>query len=151
MRRTPPIASRIFRALLLVAPLDFRREYGDAMWRDLTDTIAEREKLRGPFAWLWFVLRACGDIVATGLRERFAMIVRDIAFTLRSLRRTPVALFLSGLGAGLVRSQLFGVGTLDPLTYAIVVIVVSVAALLAALIPALRATRVDPIVALRQL
>ena len=57
----------------------------------------------------------------------------------------------AGLAAGFLRSLFFGVSTLDPSTYAIVVIVVAAAALLAALIPALRATRVNPVVALREL
>jgi predicted lysophospholipase L1 biosynthesis ABC-type transport system permease subunit len=58
---------------------------------------------------------------------------------------------MAGLGAGLLQSQLFEITALDPLTYAIVVALVTGAALLAALIPAMRATRVDPVVALRQL
>jgi putative ABC transport system permease protein len=46
-------------------------------------------------------------------------------------------------------SMLFGVSASDPATYAIVVFVSVVAALLACSIPARRATRVDPLVALR--
>jgi putative ABC transport system permease protein len=59
------------------------------MWRDLADTIAEEENLHGPVASLSFFARACGDVLATGLRERCAMILRDIVFALRSLRKTP--------------------------------------------------------------
>ena len=46
-------------------------------------------------------------------------------------------------------SMLFGVTASDPATYAIVVVVSLGAALLACSIPARRATRVDPLVALR--
>jgi ABC-type lipoprotein release transport system permease subunit len=46
-------------------------------------------------------------------------------------------------------SLLFGVGSHDPVTYVVVALVLIVVALLATLIPARSASRVDPIVALR--
>jgi ABC-type antimicrobial peptide transport system permease subunit len=49
----------------------------------------------------------------------------------------------------LLASQLFGVSTIDPLTFATVPILLGVVALVACYLPALRASRVDPIVALR--
>jgi putative ABC transport system permease protein len=48
-----------------------------------------------------------------------------------------------------VESQLFGVRAADPLTFAVVCLVLSVVALIACLIPSRRAMRVDPAVALR--
>jgi ABC-type antimicrobial peptide transport system permease subunit len=49
----------------------------------------------------------------------------------------------------LMSSLLFGVKAADPLTFAAVPLLLALVALLACLIPARRATRVNPIVALR--
>jgi ABC-type antimicrobial peptide transport system permease subunit len=49
----------------------------------------------------------------------------------------------------LLSAFLYGVARSDALTYAVIVAVVGMAGILAALIPARRATRVDPVVALR--
>jgi len=51
--------------------------------------------------------------------------------------------------ASVIRSLLFGVSANDPLIYGAVTLVLSGAALLACWIPARRAARVDPVVALR--
>jgi putative ABC transport system permease protein len=60
-----------------------------------------------------------------------------------------VALPLSLLLAHAVRSQLFGISSSDPLTLSVTTALVAGVAFLSALIPAWRAARVDPLVALR--
>jgi putative ABC transport system permease protein len=49
----------------------------------------------------------------------------------------------------LMRSLLFGVQPIDPPTYAIALTALTAIAVAACSVPALRATRVDPLVALR--
>jgi putative ABC transport system permease protein len=62
-----------------------------------------------------------------------------------------LALGLAGAFAAtrLLNSLLFGVGASDPATFAGIVLLVSAVAFIAAWVPARRATRVDPIIALR--
>ncbi|HEY7186004.1 MAG TPA: ABC transporter permease, partial [Vicinamibacterales bacterium] len=75
-----------------------------------------------------------------------------------AMLRPAVTWIAIGIGSGLplalataraARSQLFGLSPADPRTVAGAVIVMSVLGLLAAFIPARRATHVDPLVALR--
>jgi putative ABC transport system permease protein len=52
--------------------------------------------------------------------------------------------------ARLMSSMLYGVSATDPVSLLVAILVLGVAALLACLLPALRATRIDPIAALRE-
>jgi putative ABC transport system permease protein len=77
---------------------------------------------------------------------------------LKLVVRQGMGLVLIGVALGLLgaialtrvmSSLLFGVGTKDPLTLAVVATLLSLVALVACYVPARRATRVDPLVALR--
>jgi putative ABC transport system permease protein len=72
--------------------------------------------------------------------------------------REAVLLILFGAGMGIVgalgasrllSSQLYGVTSFDPLTFAVAVLILFGVALLAGSIPSRRASKVDPMVALR--
>jgi ABC-type antimicrobial peptide transport system permease subunit len=60
-----------------------------------------------------------------------------------------VGLILAWLLTGLMTTLLYGVGRHDPATFAIVAGLMVLVGLVATVVPALRATRVDPIVTLR--
>jgi putative ABC transport system permease protein len=83
----------------------------------------------------------------------------DRADVLRLVLRQGMSLALIGIGVGVgaafaltrfISSQLYGVGATDPGTFAGMAVLLGLTALAANLIPALRATRVDPAVVLRE-
>jgi putative ABC transport system permease protein len=90
-----------------------------------------------------------GIRMALGARRHqvLAMVLRD------GMRTTTLALFIglaiAALATRLLASQLFGVSATDPLTFIVVPLVLGLVALAACYLPARRASRVDPIVALR--
>jgi putative ABC transport system permease protein len=60
-----------------------------------------------------------------------------------------LALLVATLAGSGIQNILFGVSARDPLTYGVVTAVVTVVSLVATFVPARRATRVDPMIALR--
>jgi ABC-type lipoprotein release transport system permease subunit len=93
--------------------------------------------------------RELGIRLALGAeRSRVLRLVMGQAATLALLGAGAGAI-ASVAAAGALRGLLYEVGTSDPATYAITGAVLALATALAAFIPALRATRVDPMVALR--
>ena len=121
--------------------------------------------LFGSFGGIALVLAASGlygviyYLVAQRTREigiRMAL-GADRARVLRLVLRQGAALALGGIAVGLVGAGmlsrllaglLYGVGTHDPLTFVTVPVVLGTVALVASLVPAWRASRVDPVVAL---
>ncbi|MBV8277767.1 MAG: ABC transporter permease, partial [Verrucomicrobia bacterium] len=99
--------------------------------------------------------------VAQRTREigiRIAVGARSVSI-LQLVIRQGLRLVGLGLGIGVVvalalsrlmSSTLYGVSADDPISLLVAILILSVAALLACLVPALRATRVDPITALRE-
>ncbi len=80
------------------------------------------------------------DVVRMVLGEALRVVALGIVVGL------PVAL----LSVRLLRSQLYGVGAADPVAIGVALGVLAVSALVAGLVPAVRAARVAPLVALRQ-
>jgi ABC-type antimicrobial peptide transport system permease subunit len=93
--------------------------------------------------------REIGIRVALGAERRtvLLMVLKEVAV----LAALGVAVGLpSAYGLGrLVESQLYGLTARDPLTFTLATAVLLVSAMLAGYMPAARATRVDPLVALR--
>jgi hypothetical protein len=90
-----------------------------------------------------------------GIRAALGAQRRDVIRLVVGESMSRVALGLAGglLGAlalaRLLASQLYGVGALDPLTFTATPVILGGVALLASCVPALRAARVAPLVALR--
>jgi predicted permease len=120
----------------------------------------------GAFGFLALILAAVGiyGVIAYTTRQR----TREIAIRMalgaqraeifRQVLGRGVVLTLTGLAAGIalslaltryLESVLFGVTATDALTYAMVAVLLSLVSLVACYIPARRATKVDPMVALR--
>jgi putative ABC transport system permease protein len=100
----------------------------------------------------YFVTQHTAEI---GVRQALGATPRNILFL---VLKKGMGLTIAGIAIGLIgafvltrlmSSLLFGVKASDPLTFVTVPLVLGLVALLACLIPARRATRIDPLVALR--
>ncbi len=93
--------------------------------------------------------REIGIRMALGAR-RGDLVKQVIAY---AMRLAVIGVVIGTVGAGilarLLSSELFGVGAFDPVTFFRMAMLLLIVMLAAALVPARRATKVDPIVALR--
>ncbi|MGZ6141971.1 MAG: FtsX-like permease family protein, partial [Myxococcales bacterium] len=123
-------------------------------------------QLLGAFAALALLLSALGiyGVTAYGVTQRTREIGVRIAIgaqrsdVLRLVMGGALRLAAAGVGIGLVASiagsqllssQLYGIGARDPLTYLGISLLLGLVTLLASFLPARRAARLDPMVALR--
>jgi predicted permease len=83
------------------------------------------------------------DVLWMILRETFLLVAAGIAVGI------PAALAGTRLASSFISGLLFGLKAYDPVTIAVAALLMTVVALLAGYLPARRATRVDPLVALR--
>ena len=139
------------------------------MEQRMSDSLAESRfstLLLGIFAVVAIVLATVGIYGVTsyavtarqheiGIRMAIGAQPTDVE---RMFFRRGIALTLTGLGLGLIASfaltrlmagLLFGITSRDPLTFIVMATLLLTVAMLACYIPARRATRVDPLVALR--
>jgi putative ABC transport system permease protein len=122
--------------------------------------------LLGTFAVIALLLAAVGiyGVMSYGVEQRTheigirAALGANRSDTLRLVLLEASRMSLAGIACGiaasfwltnLISAELFGVKPSDPLTFVAVPLVLLAVALAAACIPALRATRIDPLTALR--
>jgi len=139
------------------------------MTEHLRDSLARRRFsliLLSVFSGVALVLAAVGiyGVISYGVTQRTHEMGIRMALgakprdVLQLVVRQAMLLVLAGVGIGLLASfaltrlmkgLLFSISVTDPLTFVAIAVLMTFIALLASVIPARRATRVDPLVALR--
>ena len=134
-----------------------------------TESLGRRKfamQLVGLFGILALLLSAIGiyGVIAYSVSQRTREIGVRVALgasssaILRWVLKQGMILTIAGVGTGLLgafaltrllRSLLFGIGPADVLTYGVLAALLIVVALIACYVPARRATKVDPLIALR--
>ena len=148
-----------------VQPVTQLRRLGD--WLD--ETAAEprfTSLLSGAFAGVALILAAIGlyALLASAVAQRTKEIGVRMAVgaargqIVRMILRWGLTVAGSGVAIGLVaavalspvlEALLFGVTSRDPVTYLVVAVALAIVSLLACYVPATRATKIDPLIALR--
>jgi len=171
LRSTLPPATLTRMVRAAVSEMDKGVPVADAvtMYHHIAETMADRRYpafVLGLFAALALVLAAVGiyGVLSYTVGQRTREIGVRVALGARpgdvlrtvvggGLRLTLIGVALGGVAAGLAAGALgkllYGVHPVDPVTFAIVPLVLVGVALLAMAAPARRAARVDPMVALR--
>ncbi len=171
LRSTLPPATLTRMVRAAVSEMDKDVPVADAvtMYHHIAEMMADRRYpafVLGLFAALALTLAAVGiyGVLSYTVGQRTREIGVRVALGARpadvlrtvlggGLRLTLIGVALGGMAAGLAAGALgkllYGVQPLDPVTFAIVPLVLVGVALLAMAAPARRATRVDPMVALR--
>jgi putative ABC transport system permease protein len=85
--------------------------------------------------------------LGAGRRQVLAMVLRQGMQTITLA--LALGLVAAAAASRLLASQLFGVSTIDPVTFVGVPLLLALIALIACYLPARRASRVDPLTALR--
>jgi predicted permease len=163
----------VLQSAIRSAVLDGDRDQPISFFSTLDNTIAQSlgtqrivASLTAVFAGLALVLSAVGlySVLAYVVSQRTAEI--GIRMALGAQRGQVIGLVMAGglrmvvigLGIGLagaaaasrlIRALLFDVPLLDPLTYGAVIVLFTLVGALACLIPSLKASRIDPLLALR--
>jgi len=142
--------------------------------RTLDQVVENSLDSRRIFVWLLGVLSAVALLLAVmgiygvvsnlvsqrtreiGIRMALGAMPRDIVI---EVLRQGTGLVAIGILLGIIasialtrfmKSMLFGVSVIDPITFAFIIVILTTTSLLACLVPARRASRVDPLIALRQ-
>jgi putative ABC transport system permease protein len=100
-RRAEDDVMKVYRLLLHLYPSSYRADYGDEMCADFEQ---ELRMSSGALAKLWLWLAAMVDVAGSAAAVQWEIARRDIAYSLRSLKRSPgfaiTAILLIAIGIG---------------------------------------------------